>query len=56
MFLQDPPQRIPSTSCRGGGVVHLLAANGTKVPVTLKMTTKEDASTGHLTHIVQVWL
>jgi hypothetical protein len=34
--------------------VHLLAANGTKVPVTLKMSTKEDSSTGHLAHVVQV--
>jgi hypothetical protein len=123
-ILQDPPQRIPATSCRSGAVVHLLAANGTKVtvlaaksfclglfpsrdeqkyfwrhtksclfllvracritvqllnqllnqlprhcwplslnvlffatrqvPVTLKMSTKEDMSTGLLTHVIQV--
>jgi hypothetical protein len=34
--------------------VHLLAANGTKVPVTLKMTLKENNATGHMTHVVQV--
>ena len=54
LSLQDPPQRIPATSCRAGGVVYLLAANGTKLPVTLKMTSKEDITTGHLTHVVQV--
>jgi hypothetical protein len=36
--------------------VHLLAANNTKVPVTLKMTTKEDVTTGHFTHIIHVRL
>jgi len=54
LCLQDAPQRIPQTSCRAGAVVHLLAANGTKLPVTLKMNTKEDPASGHLTHIVQV--
>jgi hypothetical protein len=34
--------------------VHLLAANGTKVPVTLKISLKEDNATGHMTHVVQV--
>jgi hypothetical protein len=51
---QDPSLRIPATSCRAGSVVHLLAANGTKVPVTLKLTTKEDTTNGHTTHVVQV--
>lgn len=46
--------RVPATSCRAGSVVHLLAANGTKVPVTLKMSTKEDIINGHNTHVVQV--
>lgn len=54
LCLQDAPQRIPLTSCRAGAVVHLLAANGTKLPVTLKMNTKEDPASGHFTHIVQV--
>lgn len=34
--------------------MHLLAANGTKVPVTVKMSQKEDVATGHMTHVVQV--
>jgi hypothetical protein len=51
---QDPSLRVPVTSCRAGSVVHLLAANGTKVPVTLKLTTKEDSTNGHTTHVVQV--
>jgi hypothetical protein len=41
------------SSCQAGGVVHILAANGAKLPVTLKMSTREDAK-GHTTHIVQV--
>lgn len=31
-----------------------MAANGTKVPVTLKMSQREDAATGHATHVVHV--
>lgn len=43
-----------AVSCRSGAVVHLLAANGTKVPVTLKMSVKEAADSKHSLHIVQV--
>jgi hypothetical protein len=34
--------------------VHLQAANGLKHPVTLKISSKEDAANGHVTHVVQV--
>jgi hypothetical protein len=42
------------SSCQAGGVVHILAANGAKLPVTLKMSAREDAVTNRTTHIVQV--
>lgn len=52
--LQDPAQRIPATSCRAGAVVHLQAANGTKLPVTLSISSKEDALNGHVSYVIQV--
>lgn len=35
-------------------MVHILAANGAKLPVTLKVSTREAAGTGRPTHLVQV--
>jgi hypothetical protein len=32
----------------------MLAANGTKLPVKLKMEARENAVTGKVTHVVQV--
>lgn len=48
--MQDLTKKPNPTSCRAGGVVHLLAANGLKVPVTLKMLQKDshDAAGGLL--------
>jgi hypothetical protein len=34
--------------------VHLLAANGAKLPVKLKMQARENAATGKVAHVVQV--
>ncbi|WIA14496.1 hypothetical protein OEZ85_003018 [Tetradesmus obliquus] len=48
----DMPKRMNPSSCQAGGVVHILAANGNKLPVTLKISTSEDAK-GHTNHIVQ---
>lgn len=53
---QDPAAKVPATSRRAGAVVHLLAASGVKVPVTLKITAKEDSLNGRITHVVQVRL
>ncbi|WIA34672.1 hypothetical protein OEZ86_012986 [Tetradesmus obliquus] len=49
----DMPKKMNPSSCQAGGVVHILAANGNKLPVTLKMSTSEDAK-GHTNHIVQM--
>jgi hypothetical protein len=54
--LQDLSRKPGANSCRSGAVVHLLAANGAKLPVKLKMTTREDARDGRVTHVVQVSL
>jgi hypothetical protein len=54
-MLQDAARRMTPSSCQAGGVVHILAANSIKLPVTLKMSTREDAR-GHTNHIVQVCL
>ncbi|KAI8474715.1 MAG: hypothetical protein J3K34DRAFT_518018 [Monoraphidium minutum] len=42
----------PVTSCRAGAVVHLLCANGVKVPVTLQISTHDDGE--RLQHVVRV--
>lgn len=42
----------PATSCRGGAVVYLLRANGTRVPVTLRMSAHDDGE--HVQHVVRV--
>lgn len=53
--LQDLTKKSGPTSCRSGGVVHLLAANGTKIPVTLKMSVREaQHSSGGMMHVIQV--
>eukprot|EP00878_Enallax_costatus_P025839 GHUV01027676.1.p1 GENE.GHUV01027676.1~~GHUV01027676.1.p1 ORF type:complete len:1421 (+),score=378.88 GHUV01027676.1:621-4883(+) len=53
--MQDLSKKPNPTSCRAGGVVHLLAANGTKVPVSLKMLQREvQDSAGGLMHVVYV--
>lgn len=53
-LLQDLTRKPGANSCRAGAVVHMLAANGGKVPVKLKMTTRENARDGSSTHVVQV--
>jgi hypothetical protein len=53
LVLQDMPKRTTPSNCQAGGVVHILAANGAKLPVTLKMSSREDAR-GHTNQIVQV--
>jgi predicted methyltransferase len=51
-----PPQNLaavpPATSCRAGAVVHLLRANGVRVPVTLHMTQHDDGE--RVQHVVKV--
>jgi hypothetical protein len=42
----------PPTSCRAGAVVHLLRANGARVPVTLSMAQHDDGE--RVQHIVKV--
>jgi hypothetical protein len=54
-MLQDAAKKLTPSSCQAGGVVHILSANGTKMPVTLKMSTREDARTSRSTHVVQVF-
>lgn len=54
MLLQNLDRRPGPSSCRAGGVVHLLAANGTKLPVTLKMSIKEGSEATGLLHIIHV--
>lgn len=51
--LQDLSRMPGPTSCRAGGTVQLMAATGDKLPVTLKMSTREHADKG-LLHVVQV--
>uniref|UniRef100_A0A383VUJ6 PAS domain-containing protein n=1 Tax=Tetradesmus obliquus TaxID=3088 RepID=A0A383VUJ6_TETOB len=53
-FAPDATRRITPSSCQAGGVVHILAANGSKLPVTLVMSTRDDVASGRATHIVQV--
>lgn len=54
--LQDSNRKPSPGSCRAGGVVHLLAANGTKIPVTLHMSTRGmSADSVDIVHVVQVW-
>jgi hypothetical protein len=43
----------PPTSCRAGAVVHLLRANGIKVPVTLSIAQHDDGE--RVQHIVKVF-
>lgn len=53
--LQDAhSMRSTPCGCRTGGVVHLLPASGAKIPVTVKLSTKEVTATGHTHHIVEV--
>lgn len=52
-----PPQDMASkkattASCRSGAVVHLLSANGSKVPVTMQMTSHDDGQ--EIKHIIKV--
>lgn len=42
MFSETHHQR--PGSCREGGVVHMMAASGVRVPVRLSITTKDDTS------------
>jgi hypothetical protein len=53
-ILQDLSRKPGPTSCRSGAVVHLLAANGAKLPVKLKIEARENAATGKVAHVVQV--
>ncbi|WIA34679.1 hypothetical protein OEZ86_012993 [Tetradesmus obliquus] len=53
-WFKDLTRKPGANSCRAGAVVHMLAANGGKVPVKLKMTTRENARDGSSTHVVQV--
>eukprot|EP00879_Flechtneria_rotunda_P013062 GHRR01013642.1.p1 GENE.GHRR01013642.1~~GHRR01013642.1.p1 ORF type:complete len:1083 (+),score=308.01 GHRR01013642.1:2122-5370(+) len=52
-WFKDLTHKPNPTSCRAGGVVNMLAANGTKMPVTLKMSVRE-LPDGKVTHVVQV--
>ena len=54
VLLQDQSKKPNPTSCRAGAVVHMLAATGAKIPVTLKLSKKEAVGTGPAMQIVQV--
>jgi len=51
-FMRSLGAAPPPTSCRAGAVVHLLRANGAKVPVTLQMSSYEDGDRAQ--HVVRV--
>eukprot|EP00775_Hariotina_reticulata_P007054 gene7054-7268_t len=54
-WFQDAHSMRPTPcGCRTGGVVYLLPSSGAKIPVTVKLSTKEVAATGHTHHIVEV--
>eukprot|EP00882_Tetradesmus_deserticola_P033965 GHRQ01038847.1.p2 GENE.GHRQ01038847.1~~GHRQ01038847.1.p2 ORF type:complete len:172 (+),score=19.89 GHRQ01038847.1:370-885(+) len=53
--VQEMHSSVPgASSCRSGAVVHLLSAQGSQLPVTLKMTARDEATSGRQSHVVQV--
>lgn len=56
---QDLSRKPPYGSCRAGGVVQMMTASGNKVPVTLRMSSREHVNldgedSGGMMHVVQV--
>ena len=53
-WMKDLAAKPMAASCRAGGVVHLLSANGARLPVTLQISAHDDGE--HVKHIVKVCL
>lgn len=51
-FLKNLANVPPPTSCRSGAVVYMMRANGTKLPVTLQLSTHDDGD--RVQHVVRV--
>lgn len=49
---QDLSAKPGPGSCRSGAVVHLVAANNSKVPVTLQLSQHDDGD--HIQHVIRV--
>eukprot|EP00775_Hariotina_reticulata_P003515 gene3515-3785_t len=52
IFMKEPTSKPPPSSCRAGAVVHLCHANTTRVPVTLKLSQRDDGE--RMQHVIQV--
>jgi len=54
--IRNPKQNLsttpPATSCRAGAIVHLLRANGIKVPVTVDITQHDNGE--RVSHVVRI--